>query len=54
VVHASRTSFLAEAVLTDDQDRQVARATGTFVRGRTRLGEEIGYRLDPEPAQPPT
>ena len=53
VVHASRTSFLAEAVLTDDQGRQVARATGTFVRGRMRLGEEIGYQLDPEPAHPP-
>jgi hypothetical protein len=45
VVHATRSSFIAESVLTDDQERQLGRATGTFVRGRTPLGEEIGYRL---------
>lgn len=44
VVHATRKSFIAESVLTDDQERQVGRATGTFVRGRTPLGEAIGYR----------
>jgi uncharacterized protein (TIGR00369 family) len=43
VVHRGKASFLAEAVLTDAQDRQVGRATGTFVRGRTRLGTEVGY-----------
>ncbi len=45
VVHPARTSFVAEAVLTDDRDRQVDRASGTFVRGRTPLTEDIGYRL---------
>jgi uncharacterized protein (TIGR00369 family) len=45
VVNRGRSSFLAEAILTDDRDRQVGRATGTFVRGTTRLGEDIGYRL---------
>jgi hypothetical protein len=45
VVQPGRTSFLAEAVLTDDRGRQVGRASGTFVRGRTPLTEEIGYRL---------
>jgi len=45
VVHSARTSFIAEAVLTDDRDRQVGRASGTFVRGRTPLTEDIGYRL---------
>lgn len=45
VVSRGRSSFLAETVLTDDRDRQVGRATGTFVRGKTRLGEDIGYRL---------
>ena len=45
VVQPGRSSFLAEAVLTDDRGRQVGRASGTFVRGRTPLTEEIGYRL---------
>ncbi|HEY6105772.1 MAG TPA: PaaI family thioesterase [Anaeromyxobacteraceae bacterium] len=45
VVHAARASFVAEAILTDDGDRQVGRASGTFVRGRTPLTEDIGYRL---------
>lgn len=45
VVHEGRKSFLAEAVLTDEAERQVGRATGTFVRGKLRLGEVPGYRL---------
>jgi uncharacterized protein (TIGR00369 family) len=44
VVHASRASLIADAVLTDDEGHQVGRATGTFVRSRIPLGEEIGYR----------
>ena len=45
VVHPARTSIIAEAVLTDDRDRQVGRASGTFARGRTPLAEVVGYRL---------
>ena len=45
VVHQARSGFVAEAVLTDDRGRQVGRASGTFVRGRTPLTEDIGYRL---------
>lgn len=47
VVHSARAGFVAEAVLTDGRDRQVGRASGTFVRGRTPLTAEIGYRLQP-------
>jgi len=43
VVHASRTSFLADAVLEDGEGRQIGRATGTFARGPTRLSAEVGY-----------
>lgn len=43
VVHAARTSFLAEAVLEDGEGRQIGRATGTFARGPTRLSVDIGY-----------
>ncbi|HEU4382001.1 MAG TPA: PaaI family thioesterase [Anaeromyxobacteraceae bacterium] len=45
VVHEARSGFVAEAILTDGRERQVGRATGTFVRGRTPLTEDIGYRL---------
>ncbi len=45
VVHQARSGLIAEAILTDDRDRQVGRASGTFARGRTPLTEDIGYRL---------
>jgi uncharacterized protein (TIGR00369 family) len=43
VVHRGRTQFIAEAVLWDDRQRQVARASGVFVRSRVPLTPEIGY-----------
>lgn len=43
VVHVSKSSILAEAVLLDDQDRQIARGRGSFVRSRIALDESIGY-----------
>ncbi len=45
VVHQARSGLVAEAVLTAARERQVGRASGTFVRGRTPLTEDIGYRL---------
>ncbi|MDH3743689.1 MAG: PaaI family thioesterase [Acidobacteriota bacterium] len=44
VVHRSPSSFLAEAEATDETGRQIARGSGTFVRSRTALGPEMGYR----------
>jgi acyl-coenzyme A thioesterase PaaI-like protein len=44
VVHAGRSQILAEAVLTDDAGKQVARGSGTFVRGVTPLSADIGYK----------
>lgn len=44
VTNKTRTQFFAEAVAFDDQDREIARGSGVFVRGQTRLTEEIGYR----------
>lgn len=43
VVHSSRRSFLVEAVLEDEEGRQVGRATATMARGTTSLSAEIGY-----------
>jgi uncharacterized protein (TIGR00369 family) len=44
VTNATKTQFFAEAVLYDEEDREIARGSGVFVRGKTHLTEEIGYR----------
>lgn len=43
VVNHNRTQFIAEAVLTDDQGRELARGSGVFVRSKMRLDETEGY-----------
>ncbi len=43
VVSAGRTYFVAEARLTDSRGREIARGSGTFVRGKVPLSPEIGY-----------
>ena len=43
VTHASKRLILAEAVVEDDQGRQIGRGNGSFMRSRVRLSEEIGY-----------
>ena len=45
VVHAARTTFVAEAVLADGEGNQIGRGSGTFVRSKTPLTADIGYRL---------
>jgi uncharacterized protein (TIGR00369 family) len=44
VVHAGKSQILAEAVLYNAEGKQLARGSGTFVRGATPLSAEIGYR----------
>jgi uncharacterized protein (TIGR00369 family) len=44
VVHRSMNLIVAESVLVDSQDRQIARGSGTFMRSRIELTAEIGYR----------
>lgn len=44
VVHSSKSQILAEAVLYNEDGKQIARGTGTFVRGSTPLNAEIGYK----------
>lgn len=44
VVSSDGREYRAEAVLYDDQGREIARGSGVFVRGRTALTPEIGYR----------
>jgi uncharacterized protein (TIGR00369 family) len=44
VVSRGRTQFIAESVLYDAEGREVGRANGIFVKSRTPLSGEIGYR----------
>ena len=43
VVHRTRSQFLAESVLFDEEGREVGRGNGVFVRGRTSLTDARGY-----------
>jgi uncharacterized protein (TIGR00369 family) len=43
VVNSTRTQFIAESVLHNDEDREIARASGIFVRSKIRLTPGIGY-----------
>ena len=44
VVNRNNSQFIAESVLYDDINREIARANGIFVRSKLFLSEEIGYR----------
>ena len=44
VVNRNRTQFIAESVLHNSDDREIARASGIFVRSKVSLSEKIGYR----------
>ncbi|MEL6558441.1 MAG: PaaI family thioesterase [Bacteroidota bacterium] len=44
VKYASRTTFVAEAVLYNEAGKEVAFGTGNFMKSKVALTEEIGYR----------
>ena len=44
VVNSSKTQYLAESVLYDAENREIARGSGVFVKGRVKLTPEIGYK----------
>jgi acyl-coenzyme A thioesterase PaaI-like protein len=44
VVNQNRTQFICESVLYNDDDKEIARASGIFVRSKTPLSEKIGYK----------
>ena len=44
VVNRNRTQFIAESVLYDSNEREIARANGIFVRSKMPLSAEIGYQ----------
>ncbi|MFI5310360.1 MAG: PaaI family thioesterase [Gemmatimonadales bacterium] len=43
VVHRSRSLILADAELTSDEGKPVARGSGSFMPGKTALSAAIGY-----------
>lgn len=46
VAHAGRQQTVAEAVVTDEDGREVGRGSGLFVRGRAPLAGALGYADD--------
>ncbi len=46
VTHETRSSFVADAVLTNEDGDQLARGSGAFVRSKVPLTPEMGYRLE--------
>lgn len=43
VVNRTRTQFICEAVLYDEEDRELGRGNGIFVRGKLPLVDALGY-----------
>lgn len=44
VVNQNRTQFICESVLYNADSKEIARASGIFVRSKTPLSEKIGYK----------
>ena len=44
VVRGGGSSFLAEAVMLNEQNEEIARGSGMFVKSKIRLVPEMGYR----------
>ncbi|MCP4161375.1 MAG: PaaI family thioesterase [Deltaproteobacteria bacterium] len=43
VVNQNKTQFIAESVVYDSNDNEIARANGIFVKSKMPLNEKIGY-----------
>jgi uncharacterized protein (TIGR00369 family) len=44
VVQASRRLIIVESVVVDSEENEIARGSGTFMRSKINLTEEIGYK----------
>jgi acyl-coenzyme A thioesterase PaaI-like protein len=44
VVYRNRSQFIAESILYDSNDKEIARANGVFVRSKIPLTDKIGYK----------
>ena len=45
VVHRSKNLIIAEAVVTNDEGKEIARGSGTFMKSSLPLTEDIGYKI---------
>ena len=45
VVHRSRNLIIAEAVIVNDEGKEIARGSGTFMKSNMPLDETMGYAL---------
>lgn len=43
VIYESKSSFIAESIVYDQDENQIARGTGSFIRSKIPLTEEVGY-----------
>ncbi len=44
VVNQNRTQFIAESILYNEDDKEIARANGVFARSKIPLSSDIGYQ----------
>jgi uncharacterized protein (TIGR00369 family) len=44
VVNSTKTQYLAESILYDADNQEIARGNGVFVKGKVKLTPEIGYK----------
>ncbi len=44
VLQASKRLIIADSIVVDSEDREIARGSGTFMRSKIQLTEEIGYK----------
>lgn len=45
LVHATRSQFIGESILYNDQEKEIARGSGVYIRSKTHLSSEMGYKL---------
>lgn len=45
VVNANKSQFIAESILYDSEDREIARGNGIFVRSKNKLTDIASYKL---------
>jgi len=43
-VYQNRSQFIGESILYDENEKEIARANGIFVRSKIPLSEKIGYK----------
>lgn len=44
VVSETKSQFIAESIAYNDQGKEIGRGNGIFVRGKSPLSEEVGYK----------